>query len=70
MKICRRILLLGALLLLVGASLLWKTATSITGIVNVAGYKRDGCVAGGISLLLLIGALLAKGKPGQQYFLL
>ncbi len=62
------LLVLGGVGLIVGALLPWATLTSfLIGSVSKAGYEGDGIITGGIGILLLIGGLLAKGKPGKLY---
>ncbi len=60
--------LIGAAGLLLGMLLPWATITApFVGTVTVAGYQGDGVITGGIGLLLLIGALVYKGKSGKMY---
>jgi len=61
--------LIGAIGLLVGAMLPWATIQSaLLGLsVSKAGYEGDGVFTGAIGLLLLIGAVVSKGKPGKRY---
>lgn len=63
----RQITLLGATALVIGALLPWVTATSIFGSISINGYEGDGIITGGIGLLILISALLTKGKAGKRY---
>lgn|GEM_PF-5012236 len=59
--------LLGAVGLVVGALLPWVTVASVFGSISVNGYEGDGIITGGIGLLILISALLTKGKAGKRY---
>jgi len=61
--------LLGGVSLLFGALLPWATLQSLTlGLsISRAGYEGDGIITGGLGLLLLIGAIVSKGKPGKPY---
>lgn len=61
--------LIGGISLLFGALLPWATVRSLTlGLsLSKAGYEGDGIITGGFGLLLLIGAVVSKGKPGKTY---
>lgn len=61
--------LLGGVSLLFGALLPWATLQSLTlGLSrSLAGYEGEGVLTGGLGLLLLIGAIVSKGKPGKTY---
>jgi len=70
MHTARAAVLLGALGLIIGAFLPWVTVTAaLVGTINKAGIEGDGTITAGIGLLLLIGALATKGKPGKVYSL-
>ena len=59
--------LLGALGLGIGTFLPWATIRSALGSVSVSGYDRDGMFTGGIGVVILLIAVLHKGKPGALY---
>jgi hypothetical protein len=64
----RTMVQLGALGLVIGALLPWAHITAaFVGKVSKAGYEGDGAFTGGIGLLILIGALVSKGKVGKPY---
>ena len=61
--------LLGGVSLVVGALLPWFTHWDpiVPFPWSFAGYEGNGILTGGIGLLLLIGALVSKRKPGKLY---
>lgn len=65
----QQLTLWGGICLVVGALLPWANLTSaFLGMsVSKAGYEGDGLITGAIGLLLLISAILAKGKSGKTY---
>jgi hypothetical protein len=69
----QQITLIGAFALLIAAFLPWISVTALYGNVpgveeGVAiGWEGDGIMTGGIGLILLIGVLFNKGKPGKRY---
>lgn len=64
----QQVVLIGALGLIIGALLPWITASGAFGIIMTkAGYEGDGIISGSIGILLLLGALLTKAKPGRRY---
>lgn len=63
----QQLTLLGASGLVVGALLPWVKVTTLFGTLTKAGYEGDGLITGAIGVLLLVGALLHRGKPGQRY---
>ncbi len=63
----QQLTLLGAVGLVLGALLPWVKATTVLGSISKAGYEGDGLMTGAIGLILLIGALLNKGKAGKRY---
>ncbi len=70
MKRSQQIIIIGSIVLLLGAFLPWisvpnlfgKTGASYAGIE--IGWEGDGFVTGGIGLLLLLGVLVFKGSFG------
>jgi hypothetical protein len=64
----QQVILIGAICLIVGTLLPWASVASVLGItISKAGYEGDGLISGGIGVLLLLSALLSKGKPGKMY---
>jgi hypothetical protein len=65
----QQLTLFGAFGLLVGAFLPWATiASPLLGLsLSKAGYEGDGLFTGGVGLLLLLGSVISKGKPGRLY---
>jgi hypothetical protein len=69
----QKITLIGALSLLIAAFLPWISVTALYGNVPgveegiAIGWEGDGIITGGIGLILLIGVLLCKGRPGKRY---
>lgn len=59
---------LGALGLLMGALLPWAIITApFVGTLSIEGYQGDGIISGSIGFILLLVALMIKGKPGKTY---
>jgi len=69
----QQITLIGALALLIAAFLPWISVTALYGNSPgieegiAVGWEGDGIMTGGIGLILLIGALLSKGRPGKKF---
>lgn len=65
----QQLTLWGGICLVAGALLPWANLTSaFLGMsVSKAGYEGDGLFTGAIGLILLISAILAKGKSGKAY---
>lgn len=69
----QQITLIGGLVLLIAAFLPWISATALFGNIPgidegiAIGWEGDGIMTGGIGLILLIVALLSKGRPGKRY---
>lgn len=63
----RTVVLIGAAAIVIGALLPWAKVASFLGTITMAGYEGDGIITGVIGVLLLLGALLYKGKPGRRY---
>ena len=63
-------LLLGGIVLLVGAFLPWVIHTSVLGNywISTEGYEGGGIITGSIGLLLIIGLIIRKGKLGRSDF--
>lgn len=58
---------IGAAALIGGALLPWVTASAGIFSLSKAGYEGDGIFTGAIGVILLLGALLGKGKPGARF---
>lgn len=67
MNSARVLTLLGSIGLVGGALLPWVSANSIFGSMSKVGIEGDGMFTAGIGVILLLTALLAKGKPGKIY---
>jgi hypothetical protein len=67
MNRARVITLLGSIGLIGGALLPWVSTNSIFGSMSKVGIEDDGMFTAGIGVILLLTALLAKGKPGKIY---
>ncbi len=69
----QQIILIGAFAMLIAAFLPWISVTALYGNIPgvdegiAKGWEGDGIITGGIGLILLVGALLFKGKPGKWY---
>ena len=65
----QQLTLWGGICLVAGALLPWAkvTSTFLGMSISKAGYEGDGLFTGAIGLLLLISAILSKGKPGKVY---
>ena len=63
----QQVTLVGAIGLVIGAVLPWAKIASIFGEITKAGYEGDGIFTGIIGGVLILGALLSKGKPGKRY---
>jgi len=63
----RRLVLLGAAGLIIGALTAWSEVKSIFGTITVSGFDGDGKLTGGLGVILLLVVFLAKGKPGKYY---
>jgi hypothetical protein len=64
----RWVIILSSLGLIIGAMLPWGVLTApFVGTVSIPGTRGDGLITGGIGLLLLISAILYKGKTGKAY---
>lgn len=61
--------IIGGILLLVGAMTPWATlSTSFLGISrSFYGYESDGLITGGAGLIILILALATKPRPGKVF---
>jgi len=60
------ILLAGAALMVLGSLLPWATMTSVFGNVEVTATEGDGAITLVIGILIGLGALLMKSKPGKR----
>lgn len=69
MNSARVMTLLGSIGLIGGALMPWVSANSIFGSMSKVGIEGDGIFTAGIGVILLLTALLAKGKPGKIYSL-
>ncbi len=58
---------LGGGCLIIGSILPWAKIIGINLTASKAGYEGDGIFTGGIGLLLLIGAIVSKAKPGKPF---
>ncbi|HEX7620463.1 MAG TPA: hypothetical protein VF359_04620 [Anaerolineales bacterium] len=67
MNSARVMTLLGSIGLIVGALMPWVSANSMFGKLSKTGIEGDGIITAGIGVILLLTALLAKGKPGNIY---
>jgi hypothetical protein len=67
MNNARVLTLLGAIGLIVGAFLPWVSIKSVLGSFFESGIKGYGVFSAGIGVILLLMALLAKGKAGKIY---
>jgi hypothetical protein len=67
MSSARVMTLLGSIGLIGGALMPWVSANSIFGSMSKSGIEGDGMFTAGIGVILLLIALLAKGKPGKIY---
>ena len=63
------LILLGGVVLIIGALLPWVSVTAVDGTVITGGYEGDRRVAGAFGAILLIGALVRKAPSGQRYFI-
>ena len=63
----RRRVVFGSILLLIAVFLPWGKVSSFLGTIKIAGYQGRGLLAAGVGLVLLIGGLVTKGKPGKRY---
>jgi len=64
----RLVTAISALGLIIGALLAWASVTApFVGTLLFYGYQGDGLISGGIGLLIFIGSVLSKGKPGKSY---
>jgi hypothetical protein len=61
--------LLGGIGLILGAALPWATLTSYYFRVTTskAGFEGDGMITGAIGVILILFAILEKGKTGKLY---
>lgn len=66
----KQLSLIGSLCVVTGALLPWAIADTALGRLTFNGLDYDGAFTGGLGLLVLIGALMAKIKPGQRYSVL
>jgi hypothetical protein len=68
MKNPKTVMLIGAILVLVGAMTPWATVSGIFGLSqSIYGYQGDGIFSGLAGLIVLIIALTAKEVPGKNY---
>lgn len=63
MNFNRVMVLVGSLLLIVGALLPWGQM----GMLSLTGISGDGIFSFGLGVILLIGAIAVKEKPGKMY---
>ena len=63
----RKLALVGAAGLLLGALMPWASVSSGFISVTVAGYEGDGILTGAAGVLILLIALIARGQQGKRY---
>ena len=72
----RLLVLIGGLLLVIGARLPWISVPVLFGVEGPAyeaiavGWEGDGIITGGIGFLLLLEGMLIPGRRGTRYALL
>ena len=73
MNTSRALVLLGGFILVIGAFLPWISVPYLFGLVGPAhesieaGWEGDGIVTGWIGVILLVSALLSRGRAGRRY---
>ena len=69
MNRAQQVTLIGAFGLVIGALLPWVSMSSplLSVSMEFKGYEGDGILSGGIGVIVLLIALLYKGKPGKMY---
>ena len=67
MNSARIMTLLGSIGLIGGALMPWISASSMFGALSKTGIEGDGIMTAGLGVILLLNALISKGKPGKMY---
>jgi len=64
----KTLVLIGSILILIGAATPWATVSGIFGLSrSIYGFETDGILTGAGGFILLLIALLAKEQPGKTF---